>query len=291
MSVPRFPQRLFTKGEEPEPDKSVGYYSGNTKLFAAMIRSLLPDELDEIRRSSLGVFLKFHEMDFGWASRLVYRMLSFQIVCHKPNEIWSLIGVEPIRFSLHEFEHITCLKCDYVENLGEPDVEVTEEMKIFWALLGVSIKKGPTVDELAAAFDVCDDWSRENRLRLGYLSLYAGYIEGRRSSVSIPLNMAMLVMDLDAFLSYPWGRLAFKNLITSVKNKEKQKELCKSSYYVCGFVQAIQLWVYYALPVFTSEFGQPIRNVDPVPLMLSFQGSKFRKGVRDNMAAQVDFSL
>uniref|UniRef100_A0A0D3AB96 DUF1985 domain-containing protein n=1 Tax=Brassica oleracea var. oleracea TaxID=109376 RepID=A0A0D3AB96_BRAOL len=38
---------------------------------------------------------------------------------------------EPVRFSLVEFEHLTGLNCEYIKNLDNPAVEVTDELARF----------------------------------------------------------------------------------------------------------------------------------------------------------------
>ena len=76
-------------------------------------------------------------------------------------------------------------------------------------------------------------------------------------------------MDLEDFETYPWGRLAFKTLIDSVK----AKNLTKTCYTVDGFIQVLQVWVYYALPDLAASFGKPIRKKLSPPL-LAYKGHK-----------------
>ncbi|XP_024003635.1 uncharacterized protein LOC112090252 [Eutrema salsugineum] len=193
--------------------------------MTALEEALTQDEWEEIMNSKLGVFLKFSQLDFGWASRLVHYILGMQLVCKKKFEIWSLVGLIPIRFSLNEFEHITGL--NYEDNLDDPVVEITEER------LGVNQDLGPNTENLIEACKECRSWSSEDRLRLGYLSIYASYIDARKPSSPIRVRLARLVMDLYAFENYLWGRVAFKHLMRSVK----EKEIWKSSYTIEGFVQ------------------------------------------------------
>uniref|UniRef100_A0A0D3ASP1 DUF1985 domain-containing protein n=1 Tax=Brassica oleracea var. oleracea TaxID=109376 RepID=A0A0D3ASP1_BRAOL len=107
--LPALPQRVYTLGEEPLALKSISYHTDDSKLFTALKRALNDDEYEELNESKLGVFIKFKEMNFGWVSRLVHYMLSFQLNIKKKYELWSLIGPQPVRFSLLEFEHITGL--------------------------------------------------------------------------------------------------------------------------------------------------------------------------------------
>ncbi|CAA7059229.1 unnamed protein product [Microthlaspi erraticum] len=231
MEKPTFPRRFFTKGSDPESDKSIGYYSNNTKLFAALTTLLTDDEWAELEESPLGVFFRFVNSKFSWASMIVKCMLNMQIVCKKPFEIWSVVGSNPVRFSLHEFEHITGLNCEYRENLKAPlTADIDEnEFSEFWEKLGVHTKFGPSVDNLTRACGWAQDWSKEDRKRLAYLAVYAGFIVGERQTIATPVEMAKLVMDLEEFEGYPWGRVAFLNLIESVKSANLTKH-----YYING---------------------------------------------------------
>ncbi|CAF2055812.1 unnamed protein product [Brassica napus] len=274
------PQRLYSVGQEPFPNKSIAYYSDDSKLFHALKEALEADEWEELKNSRVGVFLKFHEMKFGWASRLVYYILCFQLDCKKKFELWSFVGVEPLRFSLHVFEEITGLNCEYVKNLENPLVEVTTNMKAFWAQMGVNFDRGPSIDELTTACQRCRTWSLDDRLRLGYLAIYAGFIEAARTSSPTRASLTRLVMDLDAFEDYPWGRLAFKFLMESVKGVDLTK-----TYAIEGFVQVLQVWDYCCLPEFEAGFGHPIEG-SPTPTLVAFLGGKGKRRLQENMMKQ-----
>ncbi|KAF8104470.1 hypothetical protein N665_0172s0100 [Sinapis alba] len=143
---------------------------------------LHPDEIEELRDSKFGVFLKFKEMNFAWASRLVHFMICFKLLIKKKYELWCPVGPEPARFPLIEFEQLTGLNCDYVENLENLRYEVTEETTAFWQLLGVGIDVGPTTEQIIVACKRCAEGSRDDRMRLRYLAIFVGFIEGRKFS-------------------------------------------------------------------------------------------------------------
>ncbi|CAF2041137.1 unnamed protein product [Brassica napus] len=106
-------------------------------------------------------------------------------------------------------------------------------------------------------------------MRLGYLAIYAGYIEGKKFSSATSASLARLVMDLEKFENYPWGRVAFKVLMNSLK----AKDLTQTGYTVDGFIQVLQVWAYYALPELGANYGSPIPN-RPSPLLLAYKGGK-----------------
>ena len=191
-----------------------------------------------------------------------------------------------MRFSLIEFEHLTGLNCEYIKSLDNPAVEVADELARFWELIDVDIDAGPSSQQIVEACERCGEWSRDDRMRLVYLAIYTWFIEGKRYSSATRASPARLVMDLEDFETYPWGRLAFKTLIDSVK----AKNLTKTCYTVDGFIQVLQVWVYYALPDLAASFGKPIQN-KPSPPLLAYKGHKGRKFVKKTISTCIsDYS-
>ncbi|CAN7016973.1 unnamed protein product [Brassica rapa subsp. trilocularis] len=142
-------------------------------------------------------------------------------------------------------------------------------MAAFWEKMRVDIDTGPSIEQITEAFYNCDEWSRDDRMRLGYLAIYAGYIERKKFSSATSASLARLVMDLEKFENYPWGRVAFKVLMDSLK----AKDLTQTGYTVNGFIQVLQVWAYYALPELGANYGSPIPN-RPSPLLLAYKGGK-----------------
>ncbi|CAA7044920.1 unnamed protein product [Microthlaspi erraticum] len=167
-------KEVYTEGEEPGYDRSVVYYNKNTELWLTL-HTILQEEWDELENSHMGVLYRFTKLKFNWASNVVRSMLTMQVACKKKYEIWNVVGVQPLHFSLNEFEHITGLNCEYKEAPTKPTTVDTDEMKDFWGKLGVNEKLGPSINNLLAACKWAGEWSREDRLRLGYLAIYAGF--------------------------------------------------------------------------------------------------------------------
>lgn len=283
MDLLELPPRLFTIGEEPPAQRSISYHSDDKNLFKALSNSLTSEEYEELKASKLGVFIKFKELGFGWTSRLVHFLLSFQLDIKKKFELYTLIGPEPLRFSILEFENLTGLNCDYVPDLENPRCEISKEMAAFWEKMGVDLYAGPSIENITAAFNKCDRWSRDDRMRLGYLAIYAGYIEARKFSSPTRASLARLVMDLEKFENYPWGRVAFKVLMDSLK----AKDLTQTGYTVDGFVQVLQVWAYHAMPELGASYGSPVPN-RPSPPLLAYKGGQGpRKCFKDAISTQV----
>ncbi|KAF3519084.1 hypothetical protein DY000_02060722 [Brassica cretica] len=240
MDLPELPLRMFTLGEEPAAIRSISYHSDDTKLFKALCDCLTAGEYEDLKASKWGVFIKFKELGFGWTSRL--------------------------------FEHLTGLNCDYIKDLENPRCEVKKDMSAFWEKMGVDLDIGPSIEQITEAFHRCDELFREDRKQLGYLAIYAGYIEGKNFSTATPTSLARLVMDLEKFENCPWGRVAFKVLMDSLK----VKDLKQIGYTVDGFIQVLQVWAYYAMPELNANYGSPVPD-RPSPLLLVYKGGQGRR--------------
>ncbi|KAF8049886.1 hypothetical protein N665_2101s0003 [Sinapis alba] len=197
-------------------------------------------------------------MDFGWASRLVHYMICFQLNIKKKYELWSLVGADP-----------------YIEHLENPRCEVTKEMASFWERIGVSVDVGPSSEQIIRALKRCQEWSQDDRMRLGYVAIFSGFVEGRKYSSATRASLARLVMDLEKFENYPWGRVAFKVLMDFLRAKDFTK-----SYTVDGFIQVLQVWIYNALSELGTNYGNPLPN-KPSPPLLASKGGKGRKCFKD----------
>ncbi|CAA7061995.1 unnamed protein product [Microthlaspi erraticum] len=280
------PRRFYTKGGDPDAGKSISRCSKNTKLFDSLRKLLTDDEWNEISDSRIGIFLKFRDLQFEWASRIAHAMLCFQVVCKKKYEIWSAVGANPIRFSLHEFSAITGLNCEYVENLETPDAPATDAVCEFWERLGVNVEVGPSIDQLAEACEWAGEWPREDKLRLGYLAIYAGFIQARRSAAETPVKLARLVLDLEKFEEYPWGRVCFLQLIKSIKGVDLEK----SGYVLEGFIEVLQIWAFESMPNFAEKYGAPLPS-KPSPPLLAYKGIQGKRYIAEAMLKQVNINL
>lgn len=98
-------------------------------------------------------------------------------------------------------------------------------------------------------------------------------------------KLVRLVMDVKTFENYPWGRVAFKKLIASVK----KLDLSKTSYLIHGFVEVLQIWVYTAMPEYGASHGKPLHG-NTTPPLLAYKGAKGQKNMRKCLLEQVRLS-
>ena len=60
-----------------------------------------------------------------------------------------------------------------------------------------------------------------------------------------------MIKYLNEFFSFPWGRLAFDMLMTSIKERD-EIALCQNTFALKGFVHAMQLVMVEAVPALTE---------------------------------------
>ncbi|CAN6815424.1 unnamed protein product [Brassica oleracea] len=87
-------------------------------------------------------------------------------------------------------------------------------------------------------------------------------------------------MELERFENYLWGRVAFKVLMDSVKGRD-----ISGCYTINGFAQALQVWVYTALPELGATYGNPLPN-NPSPPILAYKGRKGRIQFKEAILSQ-----
>ncbi|CAN7077097.1 unnamed protein product, partial [Brassica oleracea var. botrytis] len=85
ISSPNF-QVCFKMFYWNHPRRKAFSYHTCWTLHNALKTALHDDEYEELKESKLGVFIKFQELGFEWASRLVHYMLGFQLDIKKKYE-------------------------------------------------------------------------------------------------------------------------------------------------------------------------------------------------------------
>ncbi|KAF3585166.1 hypothetical protein F2Q69_00029143 [Brassica cretica] len=172
------------------------------------------------------------------------------------------VGEEPP--ARHSISYHTCwaLHTALKKALHDDEYEELKESKLgeltsFWGMLGFHVEAGPSTGEIIAALGRCEGWSRDDRKRLTYLAIFTGYIEGRKYSTPTRVSLARLVMELEQFENYPWGRVAFK------------------------------VGVYTALPELGATYGKPLPN-NPSRPILAYKGGKGRRRFKEAILDQFD---
>ncbi|KAL0827501.1 hypothetical protein Bca101_051179 [Brassica carinata] len=92
---------------------------------------------------------------------------------------------------------------------------------------------------------------KEIRIKYALLALVSSVLMPTNLKSKIPKEYVEMIKDLNQFLSFPWGRLAFDMLMTSIKERD-EVTLCQNTFALKGFVHAMQLVMVEAVPALTE---------------------------------------
>ncbi|XP_024011368.1 uncharacterized protein LOC112086628 [Eutrema salsugineum] len=229
MEEDDLPRRIITAGDEPWGQRVITYQKFS--IIQDLISALDEDEIDFIRQSPLGKLLEIPSMP---------------LEVKRKNEIWILFAGHPIRFSLREFKIVTGLNC------GRFPVDLSKKRKsanypMYDRLFDK--KEDVTVERVIAILKAKRSLSKENRLRMACLVLVDGILVPtvHYPRVRVVKEHAEMTEDLKTFMEYPWGRLSFDMMITSIQGLDLRK-LAKANVAVQGLFAALQLVVLEAVP-------------------------------------------
>ncbi|KAF8044552.1 hypothetical protein N665_7989s0001 [Sinapis alba] len=187
MTRKPFPLKFFSDKTRPDPTNLINH-SSTFKSPRAVKYVVSVEVWEHVERSPLGIIFKYMNLVFAWSSILVHY---------------------PAHFSIFEFEDITGLNCEPI-----PNTMVVEDVKknnSFWELAKdiCTLCRGSP--------DVCRSWSREDHIRLCYLAILTDGLLALDRRQAIPPAQGKLLMDLEIFEQYPWGRVAFLGLVQEIK--------------------------------------------------------------------------
>lgn len=144
----------------------------------------------------------------------------------------------------------------------------------FWIReMGLSIATGPPYKELLGVMAKYKIWSFGMRLMVEKLCLLSVAIIGIHQGSWIPLGTAKKFIDKESFEMYPWGRLAFSILITSIMILHFDRK----SYVLQGLIHVLLIWMYEHVPIIGENYGKrkvkgKEEDPDEVPLLTWVSG-------------------
>ncbi|KAH0900597.1 hypothetical protein HID58_040100 [Brassica napus] len=92
---------------------------------------------------------------------------------------------------------------------------------------------------------------KDIRIKLACLAIVSSVLLSTNLKMKMLKEHAELLEDIDEFFSFPWGRLAFDMLMTSIKKKD-EISLSQNSVALKGFAFALQLVIVEAVPSLTE---------------------------------------
>ncbi|CAF2154882.1 unnamed protein product [Brassica napus] len=275
------PPRFFPLGEEPVGLRVTPYHKpGGLRLI---LDTLDPEEVDVIKRSPFGKFLELADRT-PYSGRLGRYMLSRQLKVRKKYEAWFLFAENPIRFSLREFATVTGLPCGkYPSPPSKATEKLISEQPYYNVLFGML--KEVTVSSVIRMLKRKTVTSQETRIKYALLAILAYVILPTTHIAKISVEHAEKIKDLDEFFAYPWGRLSFEMLISSIKEKD-ELNLTQSTIALPGYVQSLQMVMTRAVPALTEIVTQD--SASDVAGDADFSQTPPRNGIKPAHARTLD---
>nr|VDC71514.1 unnamed protein product [Brassica rapa] len=241
------PERIFAVGEEPAGVRVTPYHKAGA--IRQIIAVLDPDEVEHIRVSPFGKLLEIADKP-SFSGRFGRYIISRQLKVAKKHEAWFLFAGKPIRFSIRKFALVTGLNCRKFPKKSKKKSKNFMTKKPYWGELFGSLKEVP-VSSVLRMLEQKTIVDKDIRLKYTYLSLLAAVILPTTHAPRISKECAEKIKDLDAILAYPWGRVSFDMLMSSIKER-KEVSLSQNTIALKGFVLALQLVIVECVPALTE---------------------------------------
>ncbi|KAF8092878.1 hypothetical protein N665_0399s0014 [Sinapis alba] len=177
-----------------------------------------------------------------------------------------------IRFSLREFALVTGLNCGKFPKRSKKRAKKHITEKPYWGELFGTLKEVP-VSSVIRMLKKKTVTGCDMRLKYAYLALLSSVILPTTHTPRISQDHAEMIKDIEEFFAYPWGRISFDMLMSSIKER-KEVSLSQNTIALKGFVLSLQLVMVEAVPALTEavhddsssgsedEFGEEEDNTD-----------------------------
>lgn len=255
MSSHVFPSRIFAAGEEPSGERVNSYH--RAKRTESIIAALEPEELTFLKNSTFAKVISLDENP-PFSGAFGHFILVRRLKTNKKYEIWFLFAGYPVRFSLREFAIVTGLNCGKLPASSRRKRKNPLNEKLYWNELFGSLKSC-SIEMVVDMLKTKKVKDRDTRIKYALLAITSSVLLPSSHCPKIIPEHVELIRDIDQFLAYPWGRVSFQLLMSSLMKKD-EIALAQDSFALRGYVDAIQLVMIAAVPDLKEEVvpNQPV---------------------------------
>lgn len=214
------PPRIFAT--DRYPDARLNVYSSPDILTVIWNVLQGTPEMDKILDSCFGSLFSLRVSECPLSGKLIHALLCRQLHTKQKYEIWTVFGGHPLRFSLVEFGSVTGLPCGEFPEDYDPylqPVPVVGE-KCYWDEL-IGEDRNATLADVANTFQNSAGMDGDIRLRLALLLIVDGVLVSSSQVPRPTFKYVEMLEDIDAFLSFPWGRESFLKTISTMRPERK----------------------------------------------------------------------
>ncbi|KAF8099072.1 hypothetical protein N665_0252s0010 [Sinapis alba] len=243
----QIPCRIFAAGKEPVGVRVTPYHK--PYAIRQILNALDVEEVETIKASPFGKLVEIGEKP-SFSGRFGRFIISRKLKVSKKHEAWFIFAGKPVRFSLREFAYVTGLNCGKLSRHTKKRAKKNISEKPYWGELFGTLKDVLVtfVVRMLKRRTVTDRCMRE---KYALLALLAAVILPTTHTPRISQDHAEFIKDLDIFFAYPWGRISFDMLMSSIKER-KEVSLSQNTIALKGFVLSLQLVMVEAIPALTE---------------------------------------
>lgn len=241
------PEMMFADGEEPVGVRVLTYQSSSA--INTILDALSEEEIQFLRESPFGKLVEIAEKP-AFSGRFARFLLSRQLKVEKKHEVWFRFAGNPIRFSLREFAIVTGLPCGDFPKKSKRKRKKDINEKPYWPELFGSAEE-MSVSRAVKMLRKKLVTDPDIRIKLACLAIVSSVLLSTNLKAKMLKEHVELLGNIDDFFSFPWGRLAFDMLITSIKKRD-EISLSQNTIALKGFALALQLVIVEAVPSLTE---------------------------------------
>ncbi|KAG7551523.1 Ulp1 protease family C-terminal catalytic domain [Arabidopsis thaliana x Arabidopsis arenosa] len=278
------PTRVFATDRYPSDGRVNAYSKLQYLVDILQILDGTP-EYEMLMQSQFSFLFSLPVRQCSLSGKLLHNFLSRQLVTGNSHQLWFTFGGQPLRFSLHEFEQLTGLRCGPF-----PDRKTIEKKQTaprgccsyLETLLGPH--KNFTIKQIVKLLKADREMLGWQKLRLVLIVIVEGILICGTQPIRPSVPIVEMVRNLDFFFSYPWGRHSFERTLRMIKVGKKvrrqsdiTKKLKQRSLVMHGFPVAIQLFLFQSIPQLLQYVpgGEDIqdflvRGIDVLPKLKTF---------------------
>lgn len=168
----------------------------------------------------------------------------------KKHEAWFRFAGKPIRFSIREFAIVTGLPCGEIPHDPNGKKKKKSKEKPYWQEIFGNVED-MRVSRAVKMLRRKSGFEKDTRLKVACLAIVSSVLLSTNLKMKMLKEHVQLLGDIDEFLAFPWGRLAFNMLMNSIKKKD-EISLSQNTIALQGFALALQLVIVEAVPSLTE---------------------------------------
>lgn len=244
------------------------------RIIDAIKNNLQKENLEKFEQSCFGILLKINKLIFQ-GQMMVQLLLHMDMRASNKERLVFKINNSYMEFGPSDFFRITGL------GFGKSEATITRANS---SIHKDVFQDRPIIrlEDIRKAF-LNRKGSSELKLKLALLYFLYGILLVKHHTLKIDMQYLHLIEDLQKFNAFPWGRVAYQSLVSSilkVRARMDSSEAAKVDLF--GFCYALQVWAYEVMPSLAARCAYRANNSENLtPWILRWSAKLRVKDLKD----------